>query len=180
MAGIPKLVVLSEQFRGQSFELTEETYTIGRVEDCDICIPDPTVSTHHATLQREPDGTYRAIDEGSTNGSRVNGSKMEEQVLINSDILQIGGIEMLFDCEETRTAATSTQTVINLQDTNSGNVGVSGNMKNFTPFDEESKDTFRTGNNKTMTIVMWTIIGLLSAGVLVSLGILIKNMTSGQ
>ena len=32
MAGAPKLIVLSEQFRGKVFELTKDTYSIGRVD----------------------------------------------------------------------------------------------------------------------------------------------------
>ena len=47
MAGIPKLIILSEQFRGRTFELTKDQHTVGRVDERDICIKDPTVSTYH-------------------------------------------------------------------------------------------------------------------------------------
>ena len=41
MEGTAKLIILSEQFRGRTFELTSETMTIGRVDQRDICIKDP-------------------------------------------------------------------------------------------------------------------------------------------
>ena len=118
----PKLIVLSEQLRGQVFELTGDTYSIGRVEERDICIVDATVSTHHADLVRNDDGLYTVKDLGSTNGSRVNGMRIEEQMLVNSDILQIGSIEMLFDCDDKSPTSVfgkdaSSKTQINLNDT---------------------------------------------------------------
>lgn len=99
MAQTPKLIILSEQLRGQSFELAKDEYTIGRGEDCDICIPDPTVSVLHATLVKTDDGTYEARDVGSENGTRVNGRRIGQagQILVNSDLVQVGGVEMLYD-----------------------------------------------------------------------------------
>ena len=70
MAGTPKLIILSEQLRGQRFELIEDLYTCGRVEGRDICIVDPTISTHHCDFIKQ-EGSYLLIDKGSTNGTRV-------------------------------------------------------------------------------------------------------------
>ena len=99
MAGTLKIIILSEQLRGQSVELVKDEYTIGRTEDCDICIPDPTVSSPHATLVKTDDGVYEARDAGSSNGTRVNGVRIDQagKPLAHSDILQVGGVEMLYD-----------------------------------------------------------------------------------
>jgi len=143
MASVPKIIILSEQLRGQAFELIAERYTVGRSEDCDICIPDPTISSNHCALVRETDGSYRLVDNGSTNGSRVNGVRVQGQQMVNSDIIQIGGVEMLYDCEEKSvTSVLSTQTGINLDET--GEVGMS-EMSNFSPF---SSTTLRVRDNK--------------------------------
>jgi len=171
MARPPKIIVLSEQLRGQSFELTEPQHTIGRVEDCDICIPDPTVSSLHCTMIRMDDGDYVVRDESSTNGTRLNGVRLEgqSQPLVNSDILQIGGVEMFFDCDESHTAsAVSTQTVINLEDSQTG-VPVS-EMTNFSPFERAG------GDNKKTVILLGSIIGLLLAAVIVSLVVLLIRL----
>lgn len=99
MAGTPKLIILSEQFRGRTFELTQDQHTVGRVDERDICIKDPTVSTYHCRFIKDGN-TYILEDQGSTNGTRVNNVPIVSQSLQNSDILQIGGVEILFDCDD--------------------------------------------------------------------------------
>ncbi len=174
MAGVPKIIVLSEQLRGQSFELTEDNYTIGRSEDCDICVPDPTISGDHCGLVREEDGiAYRAVDKGSTNGTRINGVRIDSQVLVNSDILQVGGVEMLFDCEEkSATSVLSTQTGINLQET-AGGLQMEG-MSNFSPFG--SSAGLRSGRDKKATLWFGLGIGVLGVAALVVLGLVVTRL----
>jgi pSer/pThr/pTyr-binding forkhead associated (FHA) protein len=99
MAGTPKFIILSEQFRGRTFELTQDQHTVGRVDERDICIKDPTVSTYHCRFIKDGN-TYILEDQGSTNGTRVNNVPIVSQSLQNSDILQIGGVEILFDCDD--------------------------------------------------------------------------------
>ena len=64
-------------------------FTIGRAEDCDFMLDEPTVSRHHAVLRRTPDG-WAVYDTGSTNGTRVNGWRVEEALLHAGDELMIG------------------------------------------------------------------------------------------
>lgn len=117
MASNPKLIVLSEQLRGTTFDLSRDTYSIGRSDDRDIPIIDPTVSGLHATLGRNPDGSYTVKDNKSTNGTRINGVLITDQKLINSDILQIGGIEMMYDCDdETPSQHVTTKTQIEIKE----------------------------------------------------------------
>lgn len=137
MPANPKLIVLSEPLRGQSFELVQESYTIGRSEEAKICIPDPTISGTHCVLKREEAGNYVLADMKSTNGTRVNGMRVQSQRLSNSDILQLGGVELLYDSQEkSSTAVLSTQTGINLA-VSSGRTSVS-DMSNFSPFGSRS------------------------------------------
>ena len=53
--------------------------TIGRAPDCDCVLADPTVSRHHARLRKGPDG-WVLTDLGSTNGTRLNGWRLAEEV----------------------------------------------------------------------------------------------------
>ena len=99
MAGSPKITILSEQHRGKTFELTKDLYTVGRIEERDICIPDPTISTYHGSFVKSG-STYILKDNNSTNGSRVNNEPIVEQELKNSDIIQLGDVEMLYECED--------------------------------------------------------------------------------
>jgi aspartyl protease family protein len=67
-----------------------KTVTIGRAADNDTVIDDKNVSRKH--LQITFDGTtFRAVDLNSTNGTFVNGKKIEgETILLPSDKVQIG------------------------------------------------------------------------------------------
>lgn len=112
MSGTPKLIVLSSQFRGKQFELTNDFYSVGRADGRDICIKDSSLSSHHCDFIRSGD-TYIVRDNDSTNGTRVNNVPITEQELINSDIIQIGGIEVLFDADSKEgTHSTTTQRTV--------------------------------------------------------------------
>jgi len=175
MAGNPKLIILSEQLRGQTFELTADQYSVGRAEDCDICIPDPTMSGHHCDLRRDGDGVYSVVDLESTNGTRVNGVRVQSQRLNNSDIMQIGGVEVLFDSHEKFvTSVLSTQTKINLEDT-AGDLNVQ-EMSNFSPFGSRSSALQGTEKSKWVTIAIYGGIGVLAAAVLVAIVVLIVKI----
>ncbi len=164
MAGVPKLIILSEQFRGKSFELTGDKYSVGRVDQREICIKDPTVSTYHCEFIKKG-GTYILKDCGSTNGTRINNIPISgEQELQSSDILQVGGVEILYDCEDkTVTTALKTQTGINLQ---GAQVGISTikEMSNFSPFASDKK---KNAKNQKIMIIFVIILVLVIIALLV-------------
>ncbi len=156
MAPTPKLIVLSEQLRGQTYELTEDVYTIGRQEDQSICIVDATVSSRHCELVRNDDGLYTARDVGSTNGTRINGTRIEEQKLVNSDILQVGAVELLFDCDDkSPTSVLRTRTRIDLGET----IQLNQSMQNQSPFDHGK------GDDPRVRKIFYLVISLLALGV---------------
>jgi|GEM_PF-277543 len=161
MAGTPKLIVLSEQLRGKSFELTKDLVSVGRVEDRDICIKDPTISTHHCDFIRNG-ATFVLRDNNSTNGTRVNNVPVTEQELQNSDILQLGGVEILYDCDDKSvTTVMRTQTGIDLESTE---VGVA-TVKKMDKFSTAEKHN-RTGMSQMLMIgivilLVISVLGLL-------------------
>ncbi|HEX3752257.1 MAG TPA: DUF1707 and FHA domain-containing protein [Streptosporangiaceae bacterium] len=57
------------------------SFTIGRDGDCDLLIEDTSVSRWHARLVREGD-RWLLSDTGSTNGTRVNGWRVRQPVLV--------------------------------------------------------------------------------------------------
>lgn len=166
MAGAPKLIILSEQFRGRSFELTKDLHTVGRVDERDICIKDPTISTYHCAFVRNG-STYILKDQGSTNGTRVNNIPITEQELQNSDILQIGGVEILYDCDDKSvTTVMRTQTGINLE---AGDIGTATIRRNTNAQSKDSKSAF------TQKLVLLLIL-LLVLIILILLGVLAVTM----
>jgi len=63
--------------------------SIGRADQCDFIVDDPAVSRHHAVLRRTPDG-WELCDAGSTNGTRINGWRIERAALRAGDELTLG------------------------------------------------------------------------------------------
>ena len=171
MSGVPKLIALSEQIRGKTFELTKDLYTVGRVDERDICIKDPTISSYHCDFVKTGN-TYTIRDHGSTNGSRVNNVPIKEQELQNSDILQLGGIELLFDSEDKSvTTVAKTQTGIDLTGVDIGTTTVK-KMDNFSPFGESRESE---GSSKFIKF----FVALLVVVILALLGFIAMKLTNG-
>jgi hypothetical protein len=62
---------------------------IGRASDCDFVLDEPTVSRHHAVVRRTPEG-WTVRDLGSTNGTRINGWRVDDAPLRVGDELTVG------------------------------------------------------------------------------------------
>jgi hypothetical protein len=71
---------------------------VGRSRDCDLVLDDPNVSRHHAELRQEGEG-WVVADMGSTNGIKVNGSRVESAALQPGDRVTFGLIELSFELE---------------------------------------------------------------------------------
>jgi pSer/pThr/pTyr-binding forkhead associated (FHA) protein len=95
---MPKLIIKSEGGAKVPHELAEELITVGRGPDNAICVDDPSVSGRHAQLQRVGD-IYRLKDLDSTNGTLVNGQKINETALRFGDRICFGKIEALFESD---------------------------------------------------------------------------------
>lgn len=137
----PKLIVLSEKLRGKTFDLTEDIQGAGRSESQSICIKDSTLSSHHCDFIRNDDGNYLLRDNDSTNGTRVNNVPITEQMLKSSDIIQLGGVEILYDFDDGSTTAslTRTKTGIGLDSTDITMKTVVTKMDNLSPFAQEER-----------------------------------------
>jgi ABC transport system ATP-binding/permease protein len=63
----------------------KESVVIGRSAECDIVISDETVSRQHARIDRAGEGRYRITDLESTNGTFVNGKKVDGRADLGLD-----------------------------------------------------------------------------------------------
>jgi EAL domain-containing protein (putative c-di-GMP-specific phosphodiesterase class I) len=72
-------------------------FVIGRDGDVNLTIDSSQVSREHAAIVRERD-RYRVEDLGSTNGTYVNGHRVESAPLEDGDILMVADIELSFSC----------------------------------------------------------------------------------
>lgn len=90
------LKVLQEN--GRDFDLNEDEVIIGRIPECQVPLPVENVSRKHARIIYRNE-EYQLEDLGSTNGIYVNGIKIAKCILRDQDLLEIGGVKILF-CEE--------------------------------------------------------------------------------
>ena len=76
------------------FELRPgDSVSIGRSAECDLALRDPAVSRIHAFV--EMDGAWPIVrDRGSTNGTFVNGKRVERVRLSDGDVLKLGNTQL--------------------------------------------------------------------------------------
>jgi pSer/pThr/pTyr-binding forkhead associated (FHA) protein len=88
-------------------------YKIGRLPSNDIVINEPTVSKHHALLRIDQIGVT-LTDLNSTNGTFVNGNRVEESIQLNElDIVKLGLV--LFDWNDYVNSTRSEQNNVRYQ-----------------------------------------------------------------
>jgi len=87
----PALLMISGPYLGRSFEIDKEEFMIGRIENCDLQIEDDLASRHHCKIILTPDGA-QIVDLASTNGTLVNGRRVERSFLKEGDQIQVGSI----------------------------------------------------------------------------------------
>jgi pSer/pThr/pTyr-binding forkhead associated (FHA) protein len=69
-------------------DLNNDLTLVGRTEDCDSQIHHKSVSKFHCVLTKT-DGLVFVRDLGSTNGTRVNGTRVRRAALLPNDLLAI-------------------------------------------------------------------------------------------
>ncbi len=81
--------------QGQHYALKDGVMTIGRLSTSDIVIDDQNVSRQHAEVHPVGD-EYQLVDLGSTNGCKINGQRIERQILNDGDEIVLGPIKLRF------------------------------------------------------------------------------------
>jgi pSer/pThr/pTyr-binding forkhead associated (FHA) protein len=85
--------VLRGFYEGLEMPVDRDWMVIGRGRGADIVIAEPTMSRAHAAIGF--DGVHFFVqDLGSTNGTRVNGSREQKSVLKNGDEVQLGKLAL--------------------------------------------------------------------------------------
>jgi hypothetical protein len=84
---------------GKRLVVGPQGVTMGRSRQCDVTVDDPNVSRNHAEV-RPRGGSWVLNDMGSTNGSRLNGQRVEgSEVLKPGDEIELGTTVLRFELE---------------------------------------------------------------------------------
>ena len=73
---------------GSPVEVAKEMMLVGRQEDCDLRLDHKSVSKMHCVIVKT-DGLLLLRDLGSTNGTRVNGTRVRRAALLPNDKLSV-------------------------------------------------------------------------------------------
>src|SRR3954447_7986306 len=95
-----QLRIAKGQEAGKELRFDKQPVVIGRVQECDVILYDAGVSRRHAQVF-ENKGSWFIEDLGSSNGTKVNGTRVQVQKLEAGDALTIGPVVMSFHPEPT-------------------------------------------------------------------------------
>jgi len=80
---------------GTVFPLNEQKLLIGRGEECQIALDDASVSRVHVEVLRTEHGLM-ILDQGSSNGLRINGADLPSAMLRSGDVVELGDVRLKF------------------------------------------------------------------------------------
>jgi adenylate cyclase len=79
---------------GESIPLIRTPLSVGRRESCDVCLQYPNISGLHCEFQFH-DGYWSVRDLNSTNGIKVNGTRVSQRALRPGDEVMIGKMKFV-------------------------------------------------------------------------------------
>jgi pSer/pThr/pTyr-binding forkhead associated (FHA) protein len=96
-ATFASFLVRSGGLMGQRLPVKTPVVNLGRADYNDLVIPDPSISTSHAKLQRR-EGVWMLVDLDSTNGTFVEGERVRgEAPLGPGAMVRLGDVQLLFE-----------------------------------------------------------------------------------
>ncbi len=96
----PRLCVVSNDQKGRIYPIGQRL-TIGRGITSDIVTADPRASRLHAAVEQGgAGGQFILVDPGSTNGTFVNGRRIDRAELHDGDLIQIGDFALIVEFSE--------------------------------------------------------------------------------
>lgn len=93
--GTGMLLVRRGPNAGSRYVLDHPVTSVGRHPDSRVFLDDITVSRRHAEVRRTPDG-YTVVDVGSLNGTYLNRERVDQGVLADGDLIQVGKFKLMF------------------------------------------------------------------------------------
>lgn len=95
--GVPPRILrlMNGPGKDRTFTIRTAQTAIGRALDNDLVLESSDVSRHHARIEHGQEG-YRIVDLGSTNGTRINGERVQSGVLRDGDEIEFGSLRLRF------------------------------------------------------------------------------------
>lgn len=81
---------------GERHAINSAAFRIGRHTDNELPLDDPSISRHHAQIQRKRDGSFSITDLESMNGVFVNDKRVSSASIKEGDLVELGDVRMRF------------------------------------------------------------------------------------
>lgn len=152
------LIGMSAEVKGQTHEIEQSGLSIGRTDDNNVKIDNPTVSGRHCVISLDGENVVLK-DLGSTNGTRVNSKEATEVILKPRDLVQVGSVEFLFNSEDI--PLSEAEAIYNKTEIveASGPAVMPQSFNSISPFGARKRE------NQTLWTTIIAIIGVLALGV---------------
>jgi pSer/pThr/pTyr-binding forkhead associated (FHA) protein len=111
LAITPRLVAVEGPLSGQTFYLDEPVASIGRLGSNDICLEDPFVSRNHCAIRNDGD-EYLIEDLNSSNGTYLNGERVNTGSLKEGCLIAVGASRFLFKLQDREGSITLGQKLV--------------------------------------------------------------------
>jgi pSer/pThr/pTyr-binding forkhead associated (FHA) protein len=97
---IAKLIVTSGKNAGRAIAIKRDRLLIGRSEECDVRPLSEEVSRRHCAVLVGPTDVW-VEDQGSRNGTFVNGQRIEAKTRVrDGDLIRVGSLELKVSCSD--------------------------------------------------------------------------------
>ena len=91
----PKLLIKLLHQQNQLYIIESDVITLGRSEECNVILPNSSISRVHATIEKRGE-TFYIKDNSSQNGFRINGKESSESPLKSGDEVHLGVFSVVF------------------------------------------------------------------------------------
>ena len=92
---MPRIIIKLQNQQDQRYEIEKPEILIGRGEECDLVLPNISVSREHALIRLNEQGA-ELVDINSENGISINNQKVKQKVLSSKDEILIGNFSLIY------------------------------------------------------------------------------------
>lgn len=139
-------LVISENDQNHRIRLTNKPFFMGRSNKCHLTVTDSMVSGKHLAVKINDDNRVVIKDLDTTNGTYLNGNKIQESLLYLEDFIQIGKIKINLDDSD----MSANELKLHKRDFERTNVTFVRLGATVEGFDDDEEDEFGVSKQKTL------------------------------
>jgi len=139
-------LIISESEQNHRVRLTSKPFFMGRSNKCHLTVTDSMVSGKHLAVKINSDHRVVIKDLDTTNGTYLNGNKIQESLMYLEDFIQIGKIKINLDDSE----MSANELKLHKRDFERTNVTFVRLGATVEGFDEDEEDEFGVSKQRTL------------------------------